>query len=206
MLRRAAAVLSAASSVLCVMCSTPQASIDATSECAALAAECPRCTEPGPKQECQTAVSGADETTCAAILDDPGIIAACSSDGGTASDAPPDAPLPQCDAAGATPGAGCACGAACGTSCVAGGCDVTCVAGGDGGAACAPGCPGGRCTFRCAAGATCAASCAGGGCLFVCEAGSTCENTCAGGGCTFQCADGAVCSDSCAVDGGCVGY
>jgi hypothetical protein len=200
-----AAVLATLAFALCVMCGTDHATLDdETSPCTVLAAECPHCTQPAAKQECQTAVASADDVQCIAVLDDSAVVAACGSDGGA--DAADDTPMPACDAAQASPEAGCTCASPCAASCPEGQCDITCTPGGDAGATCSPSCEGGHCTVHCSAGTTCEGSCAGGGCLFVCTAGSTCENSCTGGGCTFQCLDNAVCNDSCAVDAGCSGY
>jgi hypothetical protein len=199
-----ASVLAALAFTFCAMCGSFSASIDnETSPCIVLNAECPLCTQPGPKQECQTAVASADDVQCIAVLDDPAVIASCASDGGAEGGGGDGGTLPPCSTTRAAPEAGCAC-TACSTSCPEGRCDITCAAGGGADAACAPSCEGGGCTVRCSAGATCEATCTGGSCLFLCATGSTCENSCAGGGCTTQCADDAVCGDSCAVDAGCV--
>jgi len=153
--------------------------------CSILQTECPYCTEAGPKGTCENALGTSDDVQCTVALDDPGVIADCVvPDGGDASlVTTTDAPvLPACDAAQASPDAGCSCVAPCETAC-----------------------PGGGCAIDCPAGATCLASCSGGGCVFKCAAGATCTDSCDGGGCTFQCANDAVCNDTCATTPACIG-
>jgi hypothetical protein len=175
-------------------CATHSAAPESeTTPCAALHAECARCTLPGPQETCSTAAATGDDVQCTVALDDPQVVAACASEAGAAtSDA---GPLPACaspdasaDAAtNAAPDAGCTCSTS-GT--------------------CSPACAAGGCLVVCPAGATCQASCAGGGCTFDCKAGSTCANSCAGGDCVFQCEPGAVCTDSCdaGADASCIGH
>jgi len=171
-------------------CSTPQPTAEPQlGPCSELSAYCDSCTQPGPKEQCNQAVAGADDAQCEAVLDDPGVRAACiTSDAGA--DALSDArPPPACAEAG-VPDAGCACEG-----------DA-----GDASGTCAPSCARGGCTFVCEPGATCAASCAGGNCVFDCKAGSQCMNSCTGGHCSFECDVGAVCMDSCSpMTATCVG-
>jgi hypothetical protein len=171
--------------LLLAACSTPKPTNESVlSPCSQLSAYCDSCTQPGPREQCLQAVSGADDARCEAVLDDPGVRAACI---------PPDAaadatarPPPACAEAG-VPDAGCACE-------------------GDAGGTCAPTCAQGGCTFVCEPGAACAASCAGGYCVFDCKAGSHCTNSCTGGHCSFECEVGSVCMDSCTpTPGTCVG-
>jgi hypothetical protein len=168
-------------------CSTPQPTHESVlGPCSELSSICDSCTQPGPKEECQQAVAGTDDTRCEAVLDDPSVRAACIP-ADAAADASSDArPLPTCAEAG-VPDAGCACE-------------------GDAGGACAPSCAQGHCSFVCEPGATCAASCAGGYCVFDCKAGSQCTNSCTGGHCSFECEVGSVCMDSCSpMTSTCVG-
>ena len=186
--------------LLCVRCGTLHAtSDDQAAPCSVLAAECARCTTPQQKQSCQTAVTANDDVQCTAVLDDPQVVAACSSDAGADGAGVDGAPLPACDPAEASASTACACASPCTTGCPAGKCNVTCE-----GDACAPSCAGGGCTVVCAAGATCAATCAGGSCVFECQAGSTCTDSCEGGGCHFACEPDSVCNNACAEDAGCV--
>jgi hypothetical protein len=200
---RVLALGSVLSGALAVMCGTHTATPENEgAPCSVLSSECEHCQDPAPKESCQNAVTTNDDVQCAAVLDDPSVVASCASDGGAGDASPVDAgPLPACDPTASTAAVPCACAAPCSTGCAAGQCAITCA-----GNACSPSCAGGHCTFVCPAGATCEASCAGGGCTFDCQAGSTCANTCDGGDCTFTCENDAVCTDSCAVDGGCVGY
>ena len=173
--------------LLLAACSTPKPTSESVlAPCAELSTLCNSCTQMGPKEECLQAVSAMDDTRCEAVLDDPGVRAACIPPD-AAADALPDArPTPACAEAG-VPDAGCACE-------------------GDAGATCTPSCAQGGCTFVCEPGATCAASCAGGNCIFDCRAGSYCANTCTGGHCSFECEVGSVCMDSCApMTSTCVG-
>ncbi|HEX8796588.1 MAG TPA: hypothetical protein VF765_36810 [Polyangiaceae bacterium] len=159
-------------------CSTPHATNESVlGPCSQLSAICDSCNQPGPREQCEQAVSTMDDGQCEAVLDNAGVRAACIPPDASA-DALTDAHPPvSCGEAG-VPDAGCACEA-------------------DGGAPCAPTCPQGRCIFVCEPGATCAASCAGGRCVFECKAGSQCKNSCTGGGCNFACDVGSVCMDSC---------
>lgn len=164
--------------LLLAACSTPQPTAEPIlGPCSQLAAICDSCTQPGPKEQCNQAVAGADDTECEAVLDQAGVRAACIPPDASA-DAVSDARLPPACGEAGVPDAGCACEA-------------------DAGSSCAPGCAQGGCTFVCEPGATCAASCAGGYCVFDCKAGSQCSNSCAGGHCNFACDVGAVCMDSC---------
>lgn len=173
--------------LLAAACSTPQPTSESVlGPCAQLATICDSCTQSGPREQCDQAVAGADDGQCEAVLDDPGVRAAC---------VPPDASAdayadvkatPACGEAG-VPKQGCACEA-------------------DASGACAPSCEQGGCIFVCEPGATCAASCAGGRCVFDCKAGAHCTNSCSGGGCSFECEVGAVCMDSCSpMPNTCVG-
>jgi hypothetical protein len=177
--------LSSLSILFVAACSTPQPTAESVlSPCSQLASYCDSCTQPGPKEECNQAVAGTDDTRCEAVLDDPAVRAACiPADAATVTDARPP---PACAEAG-VPDAGCACE-------------------GDAGGTCAPSCPQGHCSFVCEPGATCAASCAGGYCVFDCKAGSQCMNSCAGGHCSFECEVDSVCMDSCSpMTSTCVG-
>jgi hypothetical protein len=186
----------------CDSATTPDTSED---PCTALGALCPYCTRPGAEEagveeECQAAVTNADDGQCAAILAEPSVQQYCvPSDGGTDA-SKSDAAPPPCGAT-TSPDAGCTCtGPQCAPSCPGGGCVFTCASG-----TCSPTCAGGGCHLECEQGATCKGSCAGGDCTFTCVSGSQCANTCVGGGCPFQCSVGAVCNDTCGTATTCVG-
>lgn len=168
-------------------CSTPpQTAEPVVGPCDQLSAYCDACTQAGPKEQCEQAVMDAVDAECEAVLDNPGVRAACILPD-AAADAVADARSPAACGEAGVPDAGCACNA-------------------DAGAACSPSCPHGGCSFVCEPGATCAASCAGGGCIFDCKPGSHCMNSCTGGRCSFECEVGAVCSDSCSpMPNTCVG-
>jgi hypothetical protein len=182
----------AVSILVVAACSTPHPTAEPIlSPCSELSSYCNSCMQTGPKEQCNQAVAGADDTQCEAVLDDPAVRADCiPSD--AAADAPSDVrPPPVCMEAG-VPDANCACEK---------------VDAGDAGAStCAPTCAKGGCTFVCEPSATCAASCAGGNCVFECKTGSQCMNSCTGGHCSFVCDVGAVCMDSCSpMTSTCVG-
>ncbi len=176
----------AAAAAAASACPAP-APVNSPDPCAVLSTECQYCTQPGPKETCQNAVSMSDDVQCTVALDDQDVVADCVvPDGGSDAsvEAPADAPpLPVCDAAQVLPDAGCECVPPCVTTCPAGGCEIDC--------------PGG---------ATCQATCSGGGCVFKCAAGATCTDSCDGGGCSFQCENDAVCHDTCATMPLCAGF
>ncbi len=180
--------LLAVSVIAVAACSTAQPSSESVlGPCAQLSTLCNWCTQAGPKEECDQAVAGTDDARCEAVLDDPGVRAACIPPDASADALADVRPPPACGEAG-VPDASCACDAA------------------EAGATCAPSCPQGGCSFVCEPGAACAASCAGGSCVFDCKAGSHCTNSCTGGHCSFECEVGAVCMDSCSpMPSTCVG-